>query len=205
MQVKKNRAEIIAGFHGLHPVIFGWVKNPESTERITEALHGSMRKIKLQRTDPLTGQATDQTLQVKIPPGVREAQLIRLAGQGGEGAGGGNPGNLYLRVKFARHPDFRVKDADLFYDLELSPWEAVLGATVGIPTLDGTASLKIPPGTTDERKFRLRGKGLPSINKQRGDLHAAVSIQVPAQVTPEEKVLWEKLAAKSTFNPRKIS
>ncbi len=71
MQVKKNRAEIIAGFHGLHPVIFGWVKNPESTERITEALHGSMRKIKLQRTDPLTGQATDQTLQVKIPPGIQ--------------------------------------------------------------------------------------------------------------------------------------
>jgi curved DNA-binding protein len=172
---------------------------------LTEVLHGSTRKIKLQRTDPRTGQSIEQTLQVKIPPGVREAQLIRLAGQGQEGLGGGSPGNLYLRVKFAQHPDFRVKDADLFYDLELSPWEAVLGATVDMPTLDGTASLKIPPGTINARQFRLRGKGLPTLNKARGDLHAIVSIEIPLPVTPEEKVIWEKLAAKSTFNPRKIS
>ena len=172
---------------------------------LTEVLHGSTRKIKLQRTDPRTGQLTEQVLQVKIPSGVREAQLIRLTGQGQEGVGGGAPGNLYLRVKFARHPDFRVKDSDLFYDLELSPWEAVLGTTANMPTLDGTAALKIPPGTTDERQFRLRGKGLPALNKPRGDLHAIVSIQVPQQVTPEEKVIWEQLAAKSTFNPRRTS
>ncbi len=172
---------------------------------LTEVLQGSTRKIKLQRTDPRTGQLTEQTLQVKIPSGVREAQLIRLAGQGQEGVGGGNSGNLYLRVKFARHPDFRVKDSDLFYDLELSPWEAVLGATVNMPTLDGTAALKIPPGTTNERQFRLRGKGLPTLNKPRGDLHAIISIQIPPQVTPEEKVLWEQLAARSTFNPRKTA
>ena len=71
-----------------------------------------------------------QTLRVKIPPGVREAQLIRLAGKGQEGIGGGDSGNLYLRVKFAQHPDFRVRGADLYYDLDLAPWEAVLGATV---------------------------------------------------------------------------
>jgi len=172
---------------------------------LDEALHGSTRTIRLQRTDPRTGQSTLQTLRVKIPPGVREAQLIRLAGKGQEGIGGGDSGNLYLRVKFAQHPDFRVRGADLYYDLELSPWEAVLGATVHIPTLDGTVSLRIPSGTAAGRQFRLRGKGLPTGDGTRGDLYAIVSIQVPSDLTPEQKVLWEQLATKSTFNPRKTS
>ena len=146
-----------------------------------------------------------QTLRVKIPPGVREAQLIRLAGKGQEGIGGGDSGNLYLRVKFAQHPDFRVRGIDLYYDLELSPWEAVLGATVHLPTLDGRVSLRIPAGTAAGRQFRLRGKGLPMGDGTRGGLYAIVSIQVPSDLTPEQKDLWEHLAKKSTFNPRKTS
>jgi len=169
---------------------------------LDEVLHGSTRTIKLQRIDPATGQSTIQTLRVKIPPGVQEAQLIRLAGKGQEGIGGGYPGDLYLRVQFAKHPDFRVRGANLYFDLELAPWEAVIGATVHIPTLDGTVALKIPPFTTAEREFRLRGKGLPSGNGVRGDLHAIVCIQVPSQLTPEQKALWEQLATKSKFNPR---
>lgn len=172
---------------------------------LDEILHGSSRTIKLQRTDPRTGQSTTQTLRVRIPPGVREAQLIRIAGKGQEGLGGGGPGNLYLRVKFAQHPDFRVRSSDLHHDLELAPWEAVLGATVHIRTLDGTVSLKIPPGTIAEKQFRLRGKGLPTGNGTRGDLYAIVSIEVPSQLTSEQKILWEQLAAKSSFNPRKAS
>lgn len=172
---------------------------------LDEVLHGSTRTIHLQRADPRTGQSVTQTLRVKIPPGVREAQLIRLAGKGQEGIGGGDSGNLYLRVKFAQHPDFRVRDADLYYDLALAPWEAVLGATVDIPTLDGTMSLKIPAGTLAERQLRLRGKGLPTSDGTRGDLYAVVSIQVPVHLTPEQKVLWEQLATKSAFNPRQPS
>lgn len=172
---------------------------------LDEILHGSTRTIKLERFDRVTGKSTMQTLRVKIPPGVREAQLIRLAGKGQEGIGGADSGNLYLRVQFAKHPDFRVRGDNLYYDLELSPWEAVLGATVHIPTLDGTVALKVPQGTTAEREFRLRGKGLPSGNGVRGDLHAIVSIQVPSQLTPEEKALWEQLAEKTTFNPRRPS
>jgi len=169
---------------------------------LDEVLHGSTRSVNLQHADPRTGQTTTQTLLVKIPPGVREAQLIRLAGKGQDGVGGGRAGNLYLRVKYAQHPDYRVQGADLYSALELSPWEAVLGATVDLSTLDGPVSLKIPPGTTAERHFRLRGKGLPTLNGPRGDLHAIVSIQVPAQLRPEDKSLWEQLAAKSVFNPR---
>ena len=172
---------------------------------LDEIMHGSTRTIRLQRTDPRTGQATVQTLRVTIPSGVREAQLIRLTGKGQEGLGGGDSGNLYLRVKFAQHPDFRVRGADLYHDLDLAPWEAVLGATINIPTLDGAVSLTIPAGTTAEQQLRLRGKGLPTGDGTRGDLYAIVSIQVPSPGTPDEKVLWEQLAAKSTFNPRKIS
>jgi len=170
-----------------------------------EVLHGSTRTINLQRIDPRTGQSSTQTLRVNIPPGVREAQLIRLAGKGQEGIGGGDSGNLYLRVKFAKHPDFRVRGADLYYDLELAPWEAVTGSAVHIHILDGTVSLTIPAGTMAERQFRLRGKGLPTGDGTRGDLFAVVSIQVPSHVTPDEKALWDKLAAQSTFNPRKVS
>ncbi len=91
-----------------------------------------------------------------------------LAGKGQEGIGGGESGNLYLRVKFAQHPDFRVRGADLYYDLDLAPWEAVLGTTVHIPTLDGTVSLKIPAGTVSERQFRLRGKGVADGRRNTG-------------------------------------
>jgi curved DNA-binding protein len=165
-----------------------------------EALHGSTRKLRLQRSE----EQAEQTLQVKIPPGVREGQLIRLSGKGQQGFAGGDSGNLYLRVVLAKHPDFRVRDADLYYDLQLSPWEAVLGTTIHLTTLDKAVSLKIPAGTMAERQFRLRGKGLPSGVGTRGDLYAIVSIHVPAQLTPEEQKLWESLATTSTFNPRNI-
>ncbi|NQV31499.1 MAG: DnaJ domain-containing protein [Phycisphaeraceae bacterium] len=172
---------------------------------LDEVMHGSTRTIQLQRIDPRTRQSTTQTLQVKIPPGVREAQLIRLAGKGREGINGGEPGNLYLQVKLAQHPDFRVRGTDLYYDLELAPWEAVLGATVPIPTMDGTVSLKVPAATRTGRQLRLRGKGLPTRDGTRGHLYAVVSIQVPAQATADERKLWERMAKRSTFNPRKSS
>jgi curved DNA-binding protein len=108
-------------------------------------------------------------------------------------------------VQFAKHPDFRVQGNNIYYNLELSPWEAVLGASVHISTLDGTVALKVPPGTTAEQEFRLRGKGLPTDNGTRGDLHAIARVQVPSLLTPEEKILWEQLASISTFNPRRTT
>jgi curved DNA-binding protein len=172
---------------------------------LDEVLHGASRVIRLQRTDPQTRLSTQQTLRVKIPPGVREAQLIRLAGKGQDGIGGGEAGNLYLHVTYAKHPEFRVRGVDLYHDLELSPWEAVLGAKIHIPTLDGLVSLIIPAGTVAERQFRLTGKGLPAGGGRRGDLYAIVSIQVPSDLTAKQKLAWEQVAAQSTFNPRKSS
>ena len=172
---------------------------------LDEVLHGSTRMIKMQRTDPHTGQSSFQTIRVTIPTGVQETQLIRLAGKGQEGIGGGASGHLYLRIKYAKHPEFRVRGANLYYDLDLAPWEAVLGGTVHIPTLDGSVALKIPAGTTAGRQFRLRGKGLPAGTNKRGDLYAVASIQVPPQPTSEQRRLWEQLAEISTFTPRKTS
>lgn len=169
---------------------------------LDEVLHGSVRTISLSRNDPHTGQTSTQTLRVKIPPGVRESQLIRLAGKGQEGVGGGGAGNLYLRVKFARHPDFSVRGTDLDYELELAPWEAVLGAIVRVRTLEGTASITIPECTQAGITFRLRGRGLPTGDGRRGDLYAKVSIQIPDHVTPEQRALWKQLAATPAFTPR---
>ena len=165
---------------------------------LDEVLHGSVRTIRQQRTDQRTGETDTQTMRVKIPPGVREAQLIRLAGKGRAGAGGAESGHLYLRVVFAKHPEFRVRDANLYHDLELFPWAAVLGGSVRIPTLDGTVDLRVPPDTRSGREFRLRGLGLPVENGARGDLFARVSIQLPARISTEDRVLWEQLAAKNS-------
>jgi curved DNA-binding protein len=172
---------------------------------LDEIMHGSTRMIQLERIDPRTGQSNTETLQVKIPSGVREAQLIRLAGKGQAGYGGGESGHLYLRVKLAQHPYFSVRGADLYYDLELAPWEAVLGAKVPIRTLDGTVTLTVPASTQAARQLRIRGKRLPARDGTRGDLYAVVSVQVPVQVNAAETKQWEQLAKQSTFNPRNPS
>ena len=103
---------------------------------------------------------------------------------------------------FARHPDFEVEDHNLIYEADLAPWEAVLGANISVPTLAGRVNIKIPPGTQNELKLRLRGRGLPTPDSGRGDLIVVARIAVPPRVTEEERKLWEKLARESHFKPR---
>lgn len=170
---------------------------------LDEALRGSVRSVSLQRADPYAGTREAQSFRVRIPPRVQEGQLIRVAGKGEPAPGGGQPGDLYLSVRFAKHPDFNVRNHDLFYDLELAPWEAVLGATVRVPTLEGPISLRIPEGTTHGQQLRARGHGLPAGNGVRGDLYAVVQIQVPSRISDEERRLWMDLARGSGFKPRK--
>jgi curved DNA-binding protein len=164
-----------------------------------------MRAISVRRTSARTGQETTETHSVRIPAGVQEGQLIRVPGKGGEGLGGGRAGDIYLRVRYAQHPDWRARGADLVGHLELAPWEAVLGTTVRVTTLEGPISLKIPAGTQQGHQLRVRGKGLPMGAGRRGDLYVGVSIQVPAHVGKEEERLWRELAAQSTFAPRTTS
>ena len=171
---------------------------------LEEAFHGAVRKLTLRRSAADGSGQRENTYQVRIPPGVREGQRIRLAGQGSPGSGGGPAGDLYLRVNFARHPDLRVEESDLYYDLEVAPWEAVLGAKIKVRTLDGTALLTLPPATAGDSKLRLRAKGLPREGGERGDFYAVIKIQTPTVTTPEERALWEKLAAESKFEPRAL-
>lgn len=172
---------------------------------LEEALRGALRKVTLRRPGNNGAADRSDTYQVRIPPGVREGQRIRLGGQGGSGFGGGSAGDLFLRVRLARHPDFSVEGADLHCDLDLAPWEAVLGVQAKIPTLDGTTSLRVPPGTAAGSQLRLRGLGLPRADSTRGDLYASVQIQTPAPVSAEERTLWEQLGRISTFKPRSES
>jgi curved DNA-binding protein len=147
-----------------------------------------------------------RSLEVDIPRGVRDGQRIRLAGEGGAGAGGGPPGDLFLRVRLRPHPRFRVDGRDLYVDLAVSPWEAALGAEVPVPTLDGNAQVKVPPGSSSGRRLRLRGQGLPgSAGAPAGDLYAVLTIRVPSKLTKKERELFERLASVSKFDPRKGS
>ena len=144
-----------------------------------------------------------RSLEVDIPRGVRDGQRIRLAGEGSSGMGGGPAGDLYLRIRLKPHPRFRVDGRDLYVDLAVSPWEAALGAEVPVPTLEGDARVKVPPGSSSGRRLRLRGQGLPgSGGAQAGDLYAVVMIQVPKKLTKRERDLFEKLASASKFDPR---
>jgi curved DNA-binding protein len=170
---------------------------------LEEALNGSLRKITLRRPGGNGSAEHTETYQVRIPAGVREGQRIRLAGKGGAGEGGGSPGDLFLRVRLARHPDLSVQGADLYCDLDLAPWEAVLGAQARIPTLDGTTALRVPAGTAAGSRLRLRGLGLPKEGGVRGDLYATVRIATPTSVSPAEQALWEQLGRISSFKPRK--
>jgi curved DNA-binding protein len=158
---------------------------------LEEALNGSTRQISFRR-----GSSKKlETYTVKIPMGIREGQRIRLAGQGGTGAGGAGAGDLFLRVKFQRHPEFDIEGGDLYHEVEIPAWDAVLGCNVTVPTLGGRAKLKIPSGTQNGKKFRLPGMGLPEGSNKRGDLFAVVNITVPENPSPKEKALWEQIEA----------
>lgn len=170
---------------------------------LDEVINGSVRTISLRRLDPATGREESDSFQVRIPAGAQEGRRIRIPGKGGPGYGRGEPGNLYLKVRFAAHPDFRVSGSDLHHDLELAPWEAVLGTEVMIPSPSGRIKLRIPAGTSAGHQLRIRGQGLPRASDgARGDLFVRVVVQVPKTATPEERELWEKLARISRFNPR---
>jgi len=163
---------------------------------LEEAARGSVREVSVRHS---AGRSVKtETHQVKIPPGVTEGQRLRLAGRGEHGSGGGAAGDLYLRVRLARHPDFDVDDHNLIYEAELAPWEAALGAEISVPTLTGRVNIKIPFGTQSGQKLRVRGRGLPPS----GDLFVVTKIVVPAKVSDAEKKLWEQLKRESKFNPR---
>jgi len=146
-------------------------------------------------------QRTQRTLDVKIPAGVRTGQRVRVAGEGAGAAGG--RGDLYLMVTVAPHPLFERKGDDIHLELPITAPEAALGASVEVPTLRGKVSMKIPPGTSSGRTFRLPGYGMPRPkNGGSGDQLVRVTIVMPSSPTPAERALYEQLRAQRGDNPR---
>ncbi len=169
---------------------------------LDEVYRGSTRTLRLQKPGHGGEPARLQTGTVRVPVGVQDGQMLRLKGLGEPGTGGADPGDLYLRVRLERHPDFRVRGHDLYYDLELAPWEAVLGTEVHVRPPKGQVKLKVRPGSAQGSELRLGGLGLPKGDGTFGDLYAVIRIVVPETVTSEEQALWEKLRDTSSFRPR---
>jgi curved DNA-binding protein len=164
---------------------------------VEEAYHGGRRSITL-----TGGDGTRRSFDVTIPPGVTDGQRIRLAGQGGRGSDGARNGDLYLIVRIAPHPRYRLEGRDLYVELRLAPWEAALGTSVALDTPGGEVKVKVPGGTSSGRRIRLRGRGLPNPKGKAGDLFAEARIMVPPKLSRAERRLFEQLAAESDFDPR---
>jgi curved DNA-binding protein len=144
----------------------------------------------------------NETCKVKVPKGIQQGAFLRVPGRGEKGIANGPAGDLYLKVHYAKHPEFRVERGALVHDLELAPWEAVLGATLTVPTLTGPTTIKIPAGTQNGARLRIKGRGLPSSDSSAGDLLLTIKIQVPPTAADRERQLWEDLAKESPFHPR---
>ena len=183
---------------------------------LEEAYHGSTRVIQLQTAEPCTacggtgrvgnracticngagGKVIPKRLEVKIPVGVRDGSKIRIAGEGGPGRAEGNKGDLYLVVKVLPHKLFERKGDDLYTEVSVPLGTAMLGGEVGLPTLNGNLSLKIPPETQNSNVFRLTGKGMPRFyrgNSEYGNMFAKVKVVLPTNLTEEERKLFERL------------
>ena len=162
---------------------------------INEAYHGAERTLQLRDSD-----GSLRTLQVQIPKGVREGQLVRLAGQGMPGFNGGKAGNLYLEIHLLTEPNLRVDGRDVYQRLPVTPWEAALGGPVEANTIGGTVEIGIPRDSQAGRKLRLRGKGMPG--KEPGDLYLELAVVLPPADSDATRALYERMASELAFNPR---
>jgi curved DNA-binding protein len=170
---------------------------PDQEAEITISLEEAHRGVR--KTLALPG---GKTLEVNIPAGATDGHRLRLRGQGGSGEGGAEAGDLYLRVRFAPHPLFRLNGQDLEVEVPVTPWEAALGARIEVPLLEGKATLKLAAGAQSGQRLRLRGKGLARRSGGQGDLYAVIRIVVPASLGQRERELYEELSQVSSFRPR---
>jgi DnaJ-class molecular chaperone len=143
-----------------------------------------------------------RTIDVNIPPAAREGSVIKVGKQAHPGAGGAEPGDLYIKLKIKAHPIFKVSGDDLTVEAPVSPSEAVLGAAIAVPTIDGKAEVKIPAGAQGGQRLRLRGQGLNKRGGGRGDQYVKLKVVVPAHATEREKQLYRELGEASNLNPR---
>jgi curved DNA-binding protein len=179
----------------------------EATARITleDAYRGTELALELSAPEVGAGGAmrrVPRTVQVRVPKGTTDGQRLRVPGKGGAGVKGGPAGNLYLNIVLDPHPLFRVSGHDLYLELPLTPWEAVLGAQIEVPTLEGRIAVTVTPGAKAGQKLRIPKRGLPLPQGGAGDLYCVLSIVTPAAPSEREKTLYRELAGLSGFDPR---
>lgn len=177
------------------------------TITLEEAYRGGQRQLTLTSPEPdERGMRVERqrTVRVKIPKGVTNGSQVRLKGLGGSGMGGGPAGDLLLEIGIAPHGVFDVDGHDVILYLPIAPWEAALGATVKVPTLGGEVELKVPPGAQNGQRLRLKGRGLPAGggSAEAGNQFVVLRIEVPREISPRARELYEELARESHFNPR---
>ena len=178
-------------------------RGTDSDTRVTldflQAIGGTSTRIRISRQAP-DGSTQEETIEVKIPPGVKDGSKIRIRGKGG--LGDGSPGDLYIVVGVRPHEYFCREGDDIYVSVPISITEAALGAKVDVPTLDGTSTVTVPPGTGSGRKLRLRGKGVHRGAAQAGDLYVVIQIAPPPSLDEREKQLLTQLHGLLAFDPR---
>ena len=142
----------------------------------------------------------EHNLNVRIPKGVQEGQVLRLAGQGSPGIGEGKAGDLFLEIHFEPHPRFRVEGKDVYATLRVAPWEAALGAKVKASLPVGAVEVSIPEGSQNGRKLRLKGRGIPAATP--GDLYLVLDVVLPKAQTAKARELYQAMARDLAFDPR---
>lgn len=164
-----------------------------------QAIKGGTVRLNIQRPDGGT-----EPLEFRIKPGTRDGQRIRLAGRGNPGARGGNIGDLYLIIRVGQHPVFSRDVDDIHIAVPISVAEAALGAKIDVPTIDGRAQLRVPPGTQSGQKLRMREKGVPSATKDgvRGDQIVEVKVAVPQMRDERSKEILREFAKLNAEDPR---
>jgi curved DNA-binding protein len=184
------------GARGAAGPIPGADQEAELELTVEEAYRGGRRRI------TLDGAGQQRSYEVTVPPGVVDGQRIRLAGQGGRSRGDARHGDLYLVVRIAPHPRYRLSGRDINVDLPVTPWEAALGATIPVSTPGGEVKIKVPKGSSSGRRLRVAGEGMPNRRGKPGDLYAEVTVHVPSRLSRRERELFEELANVSAFDPR---
>jgi curved DNA-binding protein len=156
---------------------------------LEEAFRGGERRLNL------GGRGTSGEISVKIPPGIRSGQKLRLAGKGQPGPRGGRPGDLFIQIQVRTHPFFKREEDDVIVEREISLSEAVLGKTLEVQTLAGTRLVKVPPGTQSHTRLRLKGEGIPHMKGGgKGDFYVKVIAKVPKKLTSRQRELVEELS-----------
>ncbi|MDQ1924441.1 DnaJ C-terminal domain-containing protein [Massilia pseudoviolaceinigra] len=170
---------------------------------LSDAYHGSTRAVTLRVPEhDAQGRVVtrERVVNVKIPKGVLPGQQLRLAGQGHPGSGGAGPGDLFLEIQFHPDPRYRVEGRHVYASVPVTPWEAALGASIGVPTPSGQVEVAVPPGSQTGRKLRLKGRGIPGTPA--GDLYLILEVVLPPANTDKARELYRAMARELAFNPR---